>query len=82
MIVITCSRQWSLFHLDVKFTLLNNLVKEEVYARQPLRFEIKGSKILVFRLYNPRHDLNQAPQGWNKMIGFFLNIKRFKKMCY
>lgn len=72
MIVITCLRQWSLFHLDVKSTILNRLVKEEVYVTQPPRFEIKGTKILVCRLKKAFHDLNQASQGWNKMIGFFL----------
>jgi hypothetical protein len=71
-VALSCSREWSLYHLDIKSTFLNGPLEELVFVAQCLGFEIKGKEDKLYRLHKALYDLKQAPWTWNKRIDEFL----------
>ena len=56
-------RRWMIHHLDVKSAFLNGDIEEEIYAKQPEGFAVKG-KGHVLRLRKAMYGLKQAPRAW------------------
>jgi len=56
---------WKLWQIDVESTFLNDLLVEEAYVTQPLRFVKKGNEHKVLRLRNELYVLKQAPRTSN-----------------
>ena len=50
--------------MDVKTTLLNGVIEEEVYIEQPEGFEMHEQKTHVCRLKKALYGLKQAPKAW------------------
>jgi hypothetical protein len=48
----------------VKSAFLNGLLKEEVYVREPPRFESKKYPHRVYKLRKAMYGLKQAPRAW------------------
>jgi hypothetical protein len=60
-VALDCSRKWSLYHLDVKSTFLNDPLEELVFVAQSLGFEIKGKEDKLYRLHKTLDDLKHVP---------------------
>ena len=76
LIVLAAQKCWSLHHLNVKSTFLNDEIKEEIYVSQ-LEGYVKEGKEWVLKLNKALYSLKQALRAWNaklddtlKKIGF------------
>ena len=58
--------------MDVKTTLSNGVVKEEVYVEQPLGFETHERKTHVWKLKKALYGLKEAPRTWYYRMDSFL----------
>ena len=54
------SNNFKLFQMDVKNTFLNGFISEEVYVKQPLRFENDNFPNHVFKFTKALYGLKQA----------------------
>lgn len=61
---IAVSTGWSLRQLDVQNVFLHGVLEEEVYMKQPPRFESKTAPHLVCKLDKALYGLKQAPRAW------------------
>jgi hypothetical protein len=61
-------------HMDVKTTLLNRDLQEEVYVQQPLGFIKSGQEHKVLILHKALYGLHQAPRAWNLKLDEKLNM--------
>ena len=65
LIVVSTARKWPLFHMDVKNSLLNGELSEEVYMKLPPGYyHPPGFPHRVFRLRRALYGIKQAPRAW------------------
>jgi hypothetical protein len=50
--------------MDVKSAFLNGVLEEEVYVRQPPRFESEKDPHRVYKLRKALYGLKQTPRAW------------------
>jgi hypothetical protein len=55
-------KRFKLYQMDVKNAFLNGVIQEDVYVRQPLRFENPEYSDRVYKLSNTLYGLKQAPR--------------------
>ena len=58
--------------MDVKTAFLHGAIKEEVYVKQPLGFEVQDRDTHVCRLKKALYGLKQAPRAWYERIDSYL----------
>jgi hypothetical protein len=64
MITIGSQNKWSIYQMDVKSTFLHGNLEEEVYAYQPMRFEVKGQEYSMYKLKKALYVLKEDPRSW------------------
>ncbi|XP_070056495.1 uncharacterized protein [Nicotiana tomentosiformis] len=64
--------EFKLFQMDVKSAFLNGFLKEEVFIKQPSRFECHEYPEHVFKLDKSLYGLKQAPREWYERLSKFL----------
>jgi hypothetical protein len=64
--------------MDVKSASLNGFLEEEVYVRQPPRFESAEFPHRVYKLRKSLYGLKQAPRAWYARLRGFLFSKVFE----
>nr|GEV89745.1 copia protein [Tanacetum cinerariifolium] len=62
---------FKLFQMDVKSTLLNGFINEEVYVVQPLGFIDFEKPDHVYKLKKALYGLKQAPKAWHSHLGLW-----------
>ncbi|GKE24792.1 retrovirus-related pol polyprotein from transposon TNT 1-94 [Tanacetum coccineum] len=67
------------YHMDVKKTFLNCILREEVYVSQPDRFVDPDNPNHVYRLKKALYGLKQAPRVWCDLLSSFLLSRGFFK---
>nr|GEY44916.1 hypothetical protein [Tanacetum cinerariifolium] len=67
------------YQMDVKTALLNGILREEVYVRQPDEFVDKDNPSHVYKLKKALYWLNQAPRVWYDLFFMFLLFQEFSK---
>jgi hypothetical protein len=72
LLSITASKGFKLYQMDVKNTLLNGVIQEEIYVRQSLSFENPKYPNRVYKLSNVLYRLKQAPWAWYARLKTFL----------
>jgi hypothetical protein len=72
LLSFTASKGFKLYQMDVKNTLLNGVIQEEVYVRQSLSFENPKYPNRVYKLSNVLYRLKQAPWAWYARLKTFL----------
>jgi hypothetical protein len=65
-------KRFKLYQMDVKNAFLNGVIQEDVYVRQPLRFENPKYSDRVYKLSNTLYGLKQAPRTWYARLKTFL----------
>ena len=58
-----CFKDFKLFQMDVKSAFLNGYIKEEIYVKQPPRFEDPHHPNHVFKLKKALYGLRQTPRA-------------------
>jgi hypothetical protein len=79
IISLTDKMKWKLHQMDVKTSLLNGVIEEEVYIEQPQGFEVEDMKTHVCRLKKDLYGLKQDPRAWYGRIDSFLTSLGFTK---
>jgi hypothetical protein len=64
--------------MAVKSALLNGVLEEEVYVRQPPGFEKEKYPHWVYKLRKALYGLNQAPRAWYGRLRWFLFERGFE----
>nr|GEY72315.1 copia protein [Tanacetum cinerariifolium] len=73
------NKSFPIYHMDVKMTFLNGLLKEEVYVAQPYGFVNPGHPETVYHLRKALYRMKQAPRAWYDELSNFLLSKGFTK---
>jgi len=68
--------------MDVKSSLLNGVLEEEVYVEQPMRYIKKGLENKVYKLKNALYGLKQAPRAWYTRIDSYFMGHGFDRCSY
>jgi len=68
--------------MDVKSSLLNGVLEEEVYVEQPMRYIKKGLENKVYKLKNALYGLKQAPSAWYTRIDSYFIGHGFHRCPY
>jgi hypothetical protein len=66
------SKGFKLYQMDVKSDILNGVIQEEVYVRQPPSFESPKYPDRVYKLSKALYGLKQAPRAWYARLKTFL----------
>ncbi|RDX95613.1 hypothetical protein CR513_21838, partial [Mucuna pruriens] len=61
-----------LHQMDVRCDLLNDIINEEVYVKQPLGFESDAFPNHVFQLKKSLYRLKQETRAWYEKLSFFV----------
>jgi hypothetical protein len=75
----SCSKNFKVYHMDVKSTFLNVDLEEEVYIEKPEGFQLLENENYVCGLKNALYGLKQAPSSWYSRLDIYLQQKGFKK---
>jgi hypothetical protein len=78
LLAFSVAKRFRLYQMDVKNTLLNGFLEEEVYVRQPPGFESVEFPHRVYKLTRARCGLKQAPRAWYGRMRGFLFSKGFE----
>jgi hypothetical protein len=65
--------KWIIFQMDVKSTLLNGYVDEEIYVEKPEGFEVPGKEYCVYKLKKALYGINQARLVWYGLLSEICN---------
>ncbi|GJU90584.1 retrovirus-related pol polyprotein from transposon TNT 1-94 [Tanacetum coccineum] len=72
-------KNFPIYQMDVKTTLLNGLLKEEVFVSQPDGFVVPDFPNHVYRLNKALYNLKQASRAWYDKLSSFLIEHHFTK---
>lgn len=61
---VSVSQGWILRQLYIKNVSLHGILEEEVYMKQPPRFEDPSFMHYIFKLHKSLYSLKQAPRAW------------------
>ncbi|GKC41056.1 retrovirus-related pol polyprotein from transposon TNT 1-94 [Tanacetum coccineum] len=73
------NKNFPIYQMDVKTTLLNGPLKEEVFVRQPDGFVDPDFPNHVYRLKKAPYGLKQDPRDWYDKLSSFLIEHHFTK---
>jgi len=63
IVALTISKNWSMFHLDVKSAFLIGSLKEIMFVTQPPGFEVKRKEHVVYKLHKTIYGLKLTPRA-------------------
>jgi hypothetical protein len=72
ILAFVVSKGFKLYQMDVKSALLNNVIQEEVYVREPLGFENPKYPQRVYKLSKALYRLKQVSRAWYARLKTFL----------
>ena len=78
LLFFACYIDFKFYQIHVKSALLNDTIKEEVYVKQPLKFEDYENLNYVFKLNKALYGLKHAPRAWYERLSKFLIEHKFK----
>ena len=75
VITLASNMKWKLHQMDIKTEILNGVIEEEVYIKQPQGFKINYQKTHVCRLKKALYGLKKAPNAWyGRLDGFLMRL--------
>ncbi|KAL8089981.1 hypothetical protein AgCh_039442 [Apium graveolens] len=79
LLALAAKNSWEVHHLEVKTTILNGEIEEEVSIAQPEGFVKEGEEHLVNRLHKTLYRLRQAPRVWYSKLNKYLEEFGFSR---
>lgn len=81
LLAISTIKSYEIKHLDVQTAFLNATLKEEVYMKQPIDYELKSKdgKDLVCKLNKSIYGLKQASNEWNREVSITIESSGFTR---
>jgi hypothetical protein len=71
LVAFSMAKGFKLHQMDVKSAFLNGVLEEEVYVRQPPRFDSERYPHRVYKLRKALYGLKQEPRAWyGRLRGF------------
>nr|GFB37487.1 putative reverse transcriptase, RNA-dependent DNA polymerase [Tanacetum cinerariifolium] len=67
------------YQMDVKSAFLYEIIEEEVYVCQPLRFEDPDHPDKVYKVVKELYGLHQAPRAWYETLATYLLENGFQR---
>ena len=80
VIALAAKHDLKLHQLDITTAFLNGELNEDIYMKQPERFEVKGKEHLVCKLNRSLYGLKQSPRCWNEALNSQLKKMYFKQL--
>jgi hypothetical protein len=71
LLAFAASKGFKLYQMDMKSALLNGVIQEELFVRQPPSFENPKYPNSVYKLSMTLYRLNQAPRAWYARLNTF-----------
>jgi hypothetical protein len=71
-LAFAASKGFKLYQMDIKSAILNGVIQEEVYVRQPPDFESSKYLEKVYKLSKALYGFKQAPRAWYARLMMFL----------
>jgi hypothetical protein len=78
LLAFSVAKGFKLHQIDVKSALLNGMLEEEVYVRQPLGFESEKYPHRAYKLRKALYGLKQTPRAWYGRLSGFLFERGFE----
>jgi hypothetical protein len=78
LLTFSVAKGFKLHQMDVKSAFLNGVWEEEVYVRQPPRFESEKYPHQVYKLRKALYGLKHAPKTWYRGLRGFLFERGFE----
>nr|GEV77350.1 retrovirus-related Pol polyprotein from transposon TNT 1-94 [Tanacetum cinerariifolium] len=75
----TANKNMTIYQMDVKTTLLNGELHEEVYVNQPKSFVDQDNPTRMYMLRKALYGLKHAPRVWYDMLMNFILSQKFSK---
>jgi hypothetical protein len=72
LLAYACSKNVTVYHMDIKSTFLNGELEEEVYIEQPEGFQLSENTYYVCKLKKVLYGLKQAPRAWYSRLDKYL----------
>jgi len=79
ILALAVAQYWEIQQMDVKGAYLNGKLKEEIYMKQPDRFN-DGTPQLC-RLIKTLYGLKQSGHEWNEELDTKMNKIKFERLC-
>jgi hypothetical protein len=79
ILALAALEDMEIHQMDVKMTLLNSELEEEIYMERPQGFVHQGGEHLVCKLHKSLYGLKQSPRAWNQKLDAFLKNIKFMK---
>lgn len=79
ILALSTQMSWNIHKMDVKTTLLNGMIEEEVYIEHPEGFETLNHELHMCQLKRVLYGLNQAPCAWYTRIDSYFTGLGFTK---
>ncbi|GJV61057.1 retrovirus-related pol polyprotein from transposon TNT 1-94 [Tanacetum coccineum] len=78
-IAYVAHRNMIVYQMDGRTTLMNRILREEVYVSLPDGFVDQDNPNLVYKLKKALYGLKQAPRAWYDLLSKFLLSHKFSK---
>jgi len=79
ILALAALEDMEIHQMDVKMTILNGELEEEIYMNQPQGFVHQGGEHLVCKLQKSLYGLKQSPRAWNQKLNTFIRTVEFMK---
>ena len=80
VIALAAKHDLKLHQLDITRALLNGELNEDIYMKEPERFEVKGKEHLVYKLNRSLYGLKKSPRCWNEALNRQQKKMHFKQL--
>jgi hypothetical protein len=71
LLAFAAYKGFKLYQIDVKSAVLNDVIQEELFVRQPVSFENPKYPNRVYKLSKTFYGLKQTPRAWYARLQMF-----------
>jgi hypothetical protein len=79
ILAYACSKNVKVYQMDIKSSVLNGELEQEVYIEQPEGFQLSENTYYVCKLKKALYGLKQIPRAWYSRLDKYLQQVGFRK---